>query len=77
MFKNCVFNVSVDTKKWIKSASVRAIKTMAQSALAVITVSSTIYEIDVKALVGIVVLSGITSILTSIVGIPEVESEGK
>lgn len=77
MFKNCVFNVSVDTKKWIKSASVRAIKTMAQSALAVITVSSTIYEIDVKALVGIVVLSGITSVLTSIVGIPEVESEGK
>lgn len=77
MFKNCVFNVSVDTKKWIKSAGVRAIKTMAQSALAVITVSSTIYEIDVKALVGIVVLSGITSVLTSIVGIPEVESEGK
>ena len=77
MFKNCVFNVSVDTKKWIKSAGVRAIKTMAQSALAVITVSSTIYEIDVKALVGIVVLSGITSILTSIVGIPEVESEDK
>lgn len=77
MFKNCVFNVSVDTKKWIKSASVRAIKTMAQSALAVITVSSTIYEIDVKALVGIVVLSGITSVLTSIVGIPEVESEDK
>lgn len=77
MFKNCVFNVSVDTKKWIKSASVRAIKTMAQSALAVITVSSTIYEIDIKALVGIVVLSGITSVLTSIVGIPEVESEGK
>lgn len=77
MFKNCVFNVSVDTKKWIKSAGVRAIKTMAQSALAVITVSSTIYEIDVKALVGIVILSGITSVLTSIVGIPEVESEGK
>ena len=77
MFKNCVFNVSVDTKRWIKSAGVRAIKTMAQSALAVITVSSTIYEIDVKALVGIVVLSGITSVLTSIVGIPEVESEGK
>lgn len=77
MFKNCVFNVSVDTKKWIKSAGVRAIKTMAQSALAVITVSSTIYEIDVKALVGIVVLSGITSVLTSIVGIPEVESEDK
>lgn len=77
MFKNCVFNVSVDTKKWIKSAGVRAIKTMAQSALAVITVSSTIYEIDIKALVGIVILSGITSVLTSIVGIPEVESEGK
>ena len=77
MFKNCVFNVSVDTKKWIKSAGVRAIKTMAQSALAVITVSNTIYEIDVKALVGIVILSGITSVLTSIVGIPEVESEGK
>ena len=30
MFKNNVFNVSVDTKKWIKAAAVRAVKTMAQ-----------------------------------------------
>ena len=33
MFKNCVLKVSVDTQKWVKSATVRAIKTMAQTAV--------------------------------------------
>lgn len=36
MFKNCVFNVSVDTKKWLKKAGVRAVKTMAQTFVATI-----------------------------------------
>ena len=42
MFKNCVFKVSVDTQKWVKSATVRAIKTMAQTAVSVIAVGSTV-----------------------------------
>ena len=35
MFKNCVLKVSVDTKKWLKAAGIRAVKTMAQTAVAV------------------------------------------
>ena len=36
MFKNCVFKVSVDTKRWMKKAGIRAIKTVAQTAVATI-----------------------------------------
>ena len=36
MFKNSVLKVSVDTKKWLKAAGIRAVKTMAQTAVAVI-----------------------------------------
>ena len=36
MFKNCVFKVSVDTKKWARKAAVRAVKTVAQTAVATI-----------------------------------------
>ena len=61
-------------KKWIKAATVRAIKTMAQSAL--IGTSTLITEIDVKAVISAVILAGILSLLTSTAGLPEVsESE--
>ena len=33
MFKNCVFKPSVDTMKWLKKAGIRAVKTMAQTAV--------------------------------------------
>lgn len=36
MFKNCVFKVSVNTQKWFKASLIRAVKTMAQTAVAVI-----------------------------------------
>ena len=36
MLKNCVFNTSVDTKKWINASAIRAVKTMAQTAVATI-----------------------------------------
>ena len=61
-------------KNWIKAAAVRAVKTMAQSAIAVLPVG-TIYDIDWYFLVGTVALAGILSVLTSIAGLPEVESE--
>ena len=46
MFKNCVLKVSVDTQKWVKSAAVRAVKTMAQTAVSVIAVGSTVANVD-------------------------------
>ena len=75
MFKNCVFKASVDTKKWVKASAVRAVKTMAQTAVAVIGTSTVVAAVDWKIVVSSAVVSGVVSILTSVAGIPEVESE--
>ena len=48
MFKNCVFKVSVDTKKWAKKAAVRAIKTVAQTAVATIGTATALGQVDAK-----------------------------
>lgn len=74
MFKNCVFKPSVNTIEWIKAASVRAIKTMAQAAISVIGSSVVISSVDWKMVVSASVIAGVVSILTSVAGIPEVES---
>mgnify|MGYP000034467196 CR=1 FL=1 len=73
MFKNCVFKVSVDTQKWLRSAGIRAVKTLAQTAASVITVGSTVASVDWKFAVSSAVVAGVISILTSVAGIPEVK----
>ena len=75
MFKNNVFKVSVNTVKWAEKAGVRAIKTMAQTAVGVIGTSAVIASVDWKMVVSSAVVAGVVSILTSVVGIPEVEGE--
>lgn len=60
-----------DTKKWIKCAKIRAIKTMAQTAVALIPAAATITAVDWPVVVGTAALSGIVSILTSLAGLPE------
>ena len=75
MFKNCVFKVSVDTVKWAKAAGVRAVKTMAQTAVAVIGTGAVLSAVDWKMVLSASVVAGIVSILTSVAGIPEVEGE--
>lgn len=71
MFKNCVFKVSVNTKKWLKAAGVRAVKTVAQAAIAGIGTAAVLGQVDWKYVVSASVLAGAISILTSIAGIPE------
>lgn len=73
MFANTVFKASVDTKKWIKGATVRAVKTMAQTAVSLIPASQMIQQVDWKVVVGTAALAGVVSVLTSIAGLPEVE----
>ena len=73
MFKNCVFKPSVNTLKWVKSAAVRAVKTMAQTAVAMIPVAVTIQSVDWVTVIGTSALAGVVSILTSVAGLPEVE----
>lgn len=77
MFKNCVFKVSVNTKKWIKSAAVRAVKTVAQTAVAMIGTSAAMGDVNWMLVCSSAALAGIVSLLTSVAGIPEVEAEGE
>lgn len=75
MFKNCVFKSNVDTVKWLKASLVRAVKTMAQTAVAVIGTATVIDVVDWKMVISSAIVAGIVSILTSIGGIPEAEEE--
>ncbi len=75
MAKNCVFLMAVDTKKWCRAAVIRAVRTMAQTAVALIPAAVSISQVDWKLVLETAVLSGIVSILTSIAGIPEVKCE--
>lgn len=62
-------------KTWIEAATVRAIKTMAQTAVAMLPVAVSITEIDWWMVLGTAALAGVASILTSLAGLPEVEEE--
>ena len=75
MFKNSVLKVSVDTRKWLKAAGIRAVKTMAQTAVAVIGTGAVLSAVDWKMVLSASIVAGIVSILTSVAGIPEVEGE--
>ena len=75
MLKNCVFKPSVDTKKWIKASAVRAVKTMAQTAVATIGTSAVMGDVNWLMVASASALSGIISILTSVAGNPEVRSD--
>lgn len=75
MFKNNVFNVSVDTKQWLKKAGVRAVKTMAQTFVATVGTATVMGAVDWKMVLSASVLAGVLSIATSVAGIPEVEAE--
>lgn len=64
-------------KEWFKAASIRAIKTIAQTAVSLITVGATMTQIDWLTVGSASLLSGILSILTSIAGLPEVKESDK
>lgn len=63
-------------KKWMKAAAVRAVKTVAQTAVATIGTSAVMGEVSWLAVASASLLAGILSLLTSVAGLPEVESEG-
>ena len=60
-------------KNWIKAAGIRAIKTVAQAAIATIGTSAVLSEVDWVMVVSASVLAGILSLLTSLGGLPELE----
>lgn len=61
------------TKAWIKAAGVRALKTVAQTALAMIPVGVSVTEVGWAGVLGTAALAGVLSLLTSVAGLPEVK----
>ena len=59
--------------QWIKAAGIRALKTFAQTAVGMITVGAAIQDIDWMLVGSVSAVAAIASLLTSIIGIPEVE----
>ena len=64
------------TIKWFKAAGIRALKTAAQMAIGVIGATTVFGAVDWNVVGGTVLLATITSLLTSLTGLPEVGSEG-
>ena len=60
-------------KEWLKAAGIRAIKTVAQTAIALIPAGVTFQEVSWGVVVSTSLLAGLLSLLTSVAGIPEVE----
>lgn len=62
-------------KKWIKAAGIRALKTVAQTAVATIGTTAVMNEVNWIAVLSASALAGILSLLTSIGGLPELEGD--
>lgn len=61
--------------KWLKAAGTRAVKTMAQAAIAGIGTAAAMGQVDWKYVASASTLAGVLSILTSVAGLPEVGNE--
>lgn len=61
------------TKKWWKAAAVRAVKTIAQTAVATIGTAAVLGAVDWRMVASAALLAGVLSLLTSVAGLPEVK----
>lgn len=64
------------TKTWLKAAGVRAVKTLAQTAVATIGTSAVLGEVNWVMVASASALAAVLSLLTSVAGLPEVTTEG-
>lgn len=61
------------TKKWLKAAGIRAVKTFAQAAVAAISVGVALNEVDWLRVLSVAAVAAICSLLTSAAGLPEIK----
>lgn len=66
--------MSEKTKRWIKAAGIRAVKTMAQTAVATIGTAAVLGDVNIPMVISASVLAGVLSLLTSVAGLPELDS---
>lgn len=66
--------MSKDKLQWLKAAGTRAVKTIAQTAVATIGTATVLGSVDWKMVVSASVLSGVLSLLTSVAGLPELKT---
>ena len=67
--------MSEQTKRWWQAAGIRALKTMAQTAVAAIGASALLSDVNWMAVASTAVLAGVLSLLTSVAGLPELKEE--
>ena len=67
--------MSEKVKKWVKCAGIRAIKTVAQTAVGSIGASAMFSEVNWKIVISGALLAGVVSILTSVAGLPEAKED--
>ena len=67
--------MSTKTKKWIKAALVRCIRTIAQTSVATIGAAAVLSDVNWTMVVSASLLAGLLSILTSVAGLPEVKED--
>ena len=60
-------------KQWLNAAGIRAIKTMAQTAVSMLTVGQAVLDVNWVNVLSVSAVAGVISMLTSIAGLPEVE----
>ena len=64
-------------KQWLKAAAIRAGKTMAQTAVSMLTVGQAVMDVNWVNVVSVSAVAGVISVLTSVAGLPEVKVEGE
>lgn len=67
--------MKIFTKEWFKAAGIRAIKTVAQTAIATIGTSAVLSDVNWKIVASASALAGILSMFTSLAGLPEVSGD--
>lgn len=61
------------SKQWLKAAGIRAVKTMAQTAVSMLTVGQAVLDVNWVNVLSVSAVAGVISMLTSVAGLPEVE----